>query len=319
MGMGKPSWYLPPLPLFSADVVSGFAPLSVQFSDDTIGGSKPIISWNWSFGDGATSTAQNPEHIYSNPGIYTVSLSVTDESNLTYTYTRQNYITAMLFASEITLQSNQSIDFGSLNIPEQSEYQQVKFTNTGGLDLVISDIHFISATSEFEFIHPNPNMMVAPGVQDTILVRFVPQTLGACVDTLFIVNNSINEPILRISLSGIGLHVPPQPPGNVAILMDGSNAVISWDAVSETVLHTPLIPDYYLVFYNGSGDIDADFYYLGWTESLSYTHQRVGLHASYMFYRVLAYKYYGRGSEDIASLGLEPGMKEDEVLLRLRR
>ena len=33
-------------------------------------------SWSWDFGDGNTSTVQNPVHTYSTPGIYTVSLSV---------------------------------------------------------------------------------------------------------------------------------------------------------------------------------------------------------------------------------------------------
>ncbi len=37
---------------------------------------KSIISWLWNFGDGATSTSQNPSHIYSSGGNYTVSLTV---------------------------------------------------------------------------------------------------------------------------------------------------------------------------------------------------------------------------------------------------
>jgi hypothetical protein len=87
--------------------------------------------------------------------------------------------------------------------------------------------------------------------------------------------------------------------------------------VTETEEHILIAPDYYPVFFNGSGDIDDDYYYLGLTESLSYTHQRVGLHSPYMFYRVRAYKYFGRGGDDIASLGLVPGMREEEALEKL--
>jgi len=36
-------------------------------------------SWFWEFGDGNTSTEQNPTHIYSNPGLYTVSLTVSNQ------------------------------------------------------------------------------------------------------------------------------------------------------------------------------------------------------------------------------------------------
>ena len=37
-----------------------------------------IVSWNWTFGDGAISNQQNPSHSYSSPGTYPVSLIVTD-------------------------------------------------------------------------------------------------------------------------------------------------------------------------------------------------------------------------------------------------
>jgi len=48
-----------------------------QFVGKTTGGA-PGYSWNWDFGDGETSTEQNPKHIYQDTGTYTVKLSVTD-------------------------------------------------------------------------------------------------------------------------------------------------------------------------------------------------------------------------------------------------
>ena len=44
-----------------------------------------IISWNWNFGDGVSSTLQNPVHTYQDLGMYNVSLSVTDTSSCTNT------------------------------------------------------------------------------------------------------------------------------------------------------------------------------------------------------------------------------------------
>ena len=44
--------------------------LSVQFTDDT----DNATSWNWTFGDGNTSTDQNPLHTYANGGVYAVTL-----------------------------------------------------------------------------------------------------------------------------------------------------------------------------------------------------------------------------------------------------
>ncbi|NBP75214.1 MAG: PKD domain-containing protein, partial [Crocinitomicaceae bacterium] len=42
-------------------------------------------SWSWNFGDGGTSTQQNPQHTYSNPGNYTVSLTVTNATGFNST------------------------------------------------------------------------------------------------------------------------------------------------------------------------------------------------------------------------------------------
>ncbi len=76
---------------FSGCPLSGDAPLEVIFDDNSIPGSNSIISWYWTFGDGSTSTEQNPIHTYVTPGLYTVSLIVSDGS-LSDTMTRIEYI-----------------------------------------------------------------------------------------------------------------------------------------------------------------------------------------------------------------------------------
>jgi PKD repeat protein len=61
----------------SANVTTGAAPLTVDFSGTTTGGLGPFI-YAWNFGDGQTSPAQNPTHTFAAAGTYTVSLTVTD-------------------------------------------------------------------------------------------------------------------------------------------------------------------------------------------------------------------------------------------------
>lgn len=58
---------------FSATPTSGAGPLRVAFTDASSGS---ISSWTWKFGDGGTSTEQNPHHTYTAPGKYTVRLTV---------------------------------------------------------------------------------------------------------------------------------------------------------------------------------------------------------------------------------------------------
>jgi len=48
-------------------------PLGIQFTDQTVG-NQPT-SWSWDFGDGTTSTQQNPLHAYTQPGTYRVCLT----------------------------------------------------------------------------------------------------------------------------------------------------------------------------------------------------------------------------------------------------
>lgn len=60
---------------FTANVTSGTAPLTVQFTDQsTIADPQ---QWLWEFGDGATSNVQHPSHTYNQEGSYNVKLTVT--------------------------------------------------------------------------------------------------------------------------------------------------------------------------------------------------------------------------------------------------
>jgi PKD repeat protein len=64
----------------SANPTSGVAPLAVNFTGGATGGTTPY-SYSWSFGDGGSSSTQNPSHTYSASGSYTATLSVTDAQN----------------------------------------------------------------------------------------------------------------------------------------------------------------------------------------------------------------------------------------------
>jgi PKD repeat protein len=55
----------------------GQLPLTVQFNAQVTGGNAPL-SFNWDFGDGGTSTLQNPAHSFLLPGTYSAEVTVTD-------------------------------------------------------------------------------------------------------------------------------------------------------------------------------------------------------------------------------------------------
>jgi gliding motility-associated-like protein len=60
--------------------------LAVPFQDVSTSNAGSVASWAWSFGDGGTSTLQNPTHTYPGTGTYTASLTITDINGCTNTY-----------------------------------------------------------------------------------------------------------------------------------------------------------------------------------------------------------------------------------------
>jgi PKD repeat protein len=57
--------------------------LTANFTDTSSDSDGNVVGWEWNFGDGATSTTQNPSHTYTTGGTYTVSLQVTDDDGAT--------------------------------------------------------------------------------------------------------------------------------------------------------------------------------------------------------------------------------------------
>lgn len=74
---------------FSSNVHdSAYAPLTVQFYDNSTGGP---IAWNWSFGDGTYNESQHPVHTYQYYANYTVTLAINDGTS-SDTETKVDYI-----------------------------------------------------------------------------------------------------------------------------------------------------------------------------------------------------------------------------------
>ncbi len=85
--------YEPPAVDFSASPLSGCFPLRVQFADLSIPGTgNSNVSWLWDFGNGTTSTLQNPLATYNTAGSFRITLQATNDKGCTNTNSRPNYI-----------------------------------------------------------------------------------------------------------------------------------------------------------------------------------------------------------------------------------
>lgn len=108
---------------FTTDVNEGCEELTVHFMDNSFGN---ITSWNWSFpgGNPATSTEQNPTVFYAAPGVYDVTLTVSDGTN-SNTYTDEDCISVY----ELPVVNFSTIDDMCVNWPA---YELTEGSPAGG-------------------------------------------------------------------------------------------------------------------------------------------------------------------------------------------
>ena len=143
----------------------------VQFSDHTSG--QPS-SWNWSFGDGTSSTAQNPTHVFTAPGSYTVTL------------TSSNSVSSQSASRAITVAA-QIVAFRSL-------VSAAAQTNGVGGTVWRTELTLFNAGSEAA----NVNLIYIPGAGGALQTRGL--FLGAHQSITY--NNTLNDVFGLASGSG---------------------------------------------------------------------------------------------------------------------
>ena len=111
----------------TANFTSSCSALSCNFTSTSSDPDGTIASYSWTFGDGATSTAQNPSHAYASGGTYTVTLRVTDNQGAQSTTTSKTVtVTAPNTAPVVNAGSDQTAVTGLLYSSTQS------FTDANG-------------------------------------------------------------------------------------------------------------------------------------------------------------------------------------------
>jgi choice-of-anchor B domain-containing protein len=119
--------------------------LVTTFSDASSDSDGTISSWSWDFGDGNSSTLQNPVHTYSAAGSYLVELTVTDDqagintSNQTVTVTDSTGSTTGGFTeSSLSLSSGEILSY-TIEVPANATSLVVDTSGgTGNADLAIN-------------------------------------------------------------------------------------------------------------------------------------------------------------------------------------
>jgi PKD repeat protein len=128
---------LVPVAGFQGTPLSGFSPLTVQFTDQSTG---TITSRLWDFGDGTTSTQANPAHVYQAVGAYTLRLTVANASG-SDTGIAGNYVTVRNYPCDMNDDRHvDQTDFGLFqacmtDMPQNAPAcQRAKLTNDEYVD-----------------------------------------------------------------------------------------------------------------------------------------------------------------------------------------
>lgn len=168
--------------LFTASPNQGCQPLEVQFSDLSINATQ----WRWNLGDGTQSNLQNPIHIYSQVGNYTVSLIASYDGECADTITFPDLISVsrMSVANFTYKDSSQQID--------GLDDGTIVFTNTSLFsDSYSWDFGDGNVTDERDPVHQY-------ATNETFVVTMIAIAYDGCPDTVRATIKPLNSGILHI-------------------------------------------------------------------------------------------------------------------------
>jgi PKD repeat protein len=141
----------PPVAAFTANTTAGKTPLVVAFTDASTGSP---TGWNWTFGDGTTSSEQDPVHVFTTPGQFTVSLQVTN-SDGSDTTTKEQFIsgsTPVLPIAEFTANQTSGKSPLAVGFTDQSTGSPVSWHWTFGDGTMATDknpVHVFTAAGTY--------------------------------------------------------------------------------------------------------------------------------------------------------------------------
>jgi PKD repeat protein len=151
-----------PVAAFTATPVLGSTPLTVIFTNTSTGNP---TGFSWSFGDGGTSSAQNPSHTYAAAGTYSVALTVTNSVG-SNSITKASLITVSPYVPPV------STGFGC---PSTVPYKGVEYAIGGSYQFTANGKQYGGGTQ-----YPAYTAGVAGGTYNGSTITTKDQLVAAC-------------------------------------------------------------------------------------------------------------------------------------------
>ncbi|MCH2235346.1 MAG: PKD domain-containing protein [Crocinitomicaceae bacterium] len=181
------------------------------FTDFSLNGFGSIVSWDWDFDDGVTSTDQNPIHFYSDWGTYDVELIVESDAGCSDT-----------LVQSVVVHELPTADF-NWNATCEDDLVIISFTDNSSTPSEVIDYWFYDFGGQGSQATQNPSQNFI-GFGDFVITQIVRTEFG-CTDTTIKIVNVPPKPEAGFFYNAPnGLNT-----GAVFEFIDTSNYAVAWD------------------------------------------------------------------------------------------
>jgi gliding motility-associated-like protein len=201
---------------------TGCVPFNAQFTNTSVAGQ----TYSWKFGDGGTSNAMNPSHIYNNAGTYSVTLIVNDPNtcNITDSVTKQ-----------VTLYNNPIANF-SFSPDPPIENNKTTFTNQSSNDAI--NFKWIFGDGDSIFTSARTPVVHQYNVSGTFNACLIAINAAGCADTICYPVKALVLPLLDVPTA----FTPNSHDINSKVLVKGFGIVklnfVIWNRWGQKVFET---------------------------------------------------------------------------------
>lgn len=235
--------YPEPVIKMDASLYEGCPPLAVSFMDTSLYAIHEESTYFWDFGDGHTSTEQNPVHIYEQSGIFTVYHSITSSYGCSVDTTWEQQIEIFDLPEASFVYSNEILCFGATQL--QFEDTSIDYTDSLLLEWTIEDTIFTESNPSYDFYQTN-----------SYPVNLQVQDQNMCIDdtTIWIGVELIAEDVsvafnhAPMICSGANFEFTPNPALDL-----GGETHYTWSTSSDTVLLVDSIGSPGLAYFSEEG------------------------------------------------------------------